>query len=57
MFSEALARHPKVFTRLYLSMVIAGETAGMLESTLTRLADFMKIYADESAALKGGEAT
>src|SRR6185369_3164958 len=42
MFSEALARHPEVFSRLYVNMIVAGETAGMLESTLARLADFME---------------
>src|SRR2546423_1101287 len=42
MLSEALARHPKVFNRLYVNMVVAGETAGMLESTLARVADFME---------------
>ncbi len=42
MFSEALARHPKVFNRLYINMIVAGETAGMLESTLARLANFME---------------
>src|SRR5687768_16340038 len=41
-FSEALAAHPRIFTRLYVSMVVAGETAGMLEETLARLADFME---------------
>ena len=41
-FSEALGLHPKIFTRLYVSMVVAGETAGMLEATLARLADFME---------------
>src|SRR6266853_4860800 len=41
-FSEALARHPEVFSRLYVNMIVAGETAGMLESTLARLADFME---------------
>jgi len=42
MFSEALAQHPKVFSRLYSNMIVAGETAGMLENTLARLADFME---------------
>jgi len=54
-FSEALARHPRVFTRLYVNMIVAGETAGMLESTLARLADFMershKIHARIVSAL------
>ncbi len=39
-FSEAMAQHPKVFTRLYVNMVRAGEAAGALDVTLNRLADF-----------------
>jgi len=31
-FSEALAQHPKVFNRLYVNMVKAGELGGVLES-------------------------
>ncbi len=37
--SAALARHPKVFNRLYVSMVKAGEIGGVLDSVLLRLAD------------------
>jgi type IV pilus assembly protein PilC len=37
--SEALARHPDIFNDLYIAMVAAGETGGILESTLTRVAD------------------
>jgi type IV pilus assembly protein PilC len=40
--SETLERHPKIFSRLYVKMVVAGETAGMLEGALRRLADFME---------------
>jgi type IV pilus assembly protein PilC len=47
-FSEALARHPKVFDRLYVNMVRAGEIGGMLEVVLNRLAD----YAEKRQALK-----
>jgi type IV pilus assembly protein PilC len=36
--SAALARHPKAFSRLYVSMVRAGETGGMLDTVLVRLA-------------------
>ena len=36
--SQALARHPKVFNRLYVSMVRAGETGGVLDSVLLQLA-------------------
>ena len=41
-FSEGLAQHPKVFNRLYVNMVKAGELGGVLEVVLTRLADFME---------------
>jgi type IV pilus assembly protein PilC len=47
-FSEALAKHPKVFDRLYVNMVRAGEIGGMLEVVLNRLAD----YAEKRQALK-----
>ena len=40
--SEALAQHPKVFNRLYVNMVRAGEVGGALELTLQRLAEFME---------------
>src|SRR5438552_7951260 len=39
-FSEGLAQHPKVFNRLYVNMVKAGELGGVLEVVLSRLADF-----------------
>ncbi|MDK1021107.1 MAG: type II secretion system F family protein [Candidatus Hydrogenedentes bacterium] len=41
-FSEALAKHPKAFDRLYVNMVKAGEVGGMLETVLARLAKFME---------------
>jgi type IV pilus assembly protein PilC len=41
-FSEALAQHPKVFNRLFVNMVKAGELGGVLEVVLTRLAEFME---------------
>src|SRR5919204_5629454 len=37
--SAAMAKHPKAFNDLYVSMVRAGETGGVLDSVLTRLAD------------------
>src|SRR5437899_416214 len=40
--AEGIAQHPKVFSRLYLNMVKAGEVSGALEVTLTRLAEFME---------------
>jgi type IV pilus assembly protein PilC len=37
--SAALSRHPKAFSRLYVSMVRSGEAGGTLDSVLLRLAD------------------
>ena len=37
--SEAMAEHPKVFSNLFVSMVRAGEAAGMLDEVLLRVAD------------------
>jgi len=39
LLSQAMARHPKVFTDLYVSMVQAGEASGMLDQVLDRVAD------------------
>jgi len=47
--SEALARHPRVFDRLYVSMVRAGEAGGVLAVVLDRLARFQ----EKSRQLKG----
>lgn len=41
-FSESLAAHPKIFTRLYVNMVKAGELGGVLELVLLRLAEFQE---------------
>jgi len=38
LLSEAIARHPRVFSRLYISMVEAGEAAGILDVVLDRVA-------------------
>jgi type IV pilus assembly protein PilC len=38
LLSEAMGRHPKVFNRLYVSMVQAGEAAGILDEVLDRVA-------------------
>jgi type IV pilus assembly protein PilC len=54
-FSEALAQHPKIFNRLFVNMVKAGELGGVLEVVLKRLAEFsekaQKIKGKVKAAL------
>lgn len=39
-FARALSKHPRVFPPLYVAMVKAGESGGMLDAVLQRLADF-----------------
>ncbi|MGE3851810.1 MAG: type II secretion system F family protein [Planctomycetota bacterium] len=46
--SEAMAKHPKCFDRLYTNMIKAGEMGGVLDTILNRLAEFM----EKNAALK-----
>lgn len=41
-FSDALQKHPKVFSRLYYSMVAAGEKGGLLSEILARLAGYLE---------------
>jgi type IV pilus assembly protein PilC len=41
-FAEAMAQHPRVFNRLYVNMVKAGELGGVLDVVLNRLAEFME---------------
>lgn len=38
--SDALARHPAVFDKLYINMIRAGEAGGVLDLILSRLADY-----------------
>lgn len=41
-FSDGLAQHPKIFDRLFVNMVKAGEAGGVLDVVLSRLAGFME---------------
>jgi type IV pilus assembly protein PilC len=41
-FSDALTQHPKIFNKLYVNMVKAGELGGVMELVLIRLADFQE---------------
>ena len=40
--SDAMAKHPRVFSQFYTNMVRAGEVGGVLESVLSRLGDFLE---------------
>ena len=51
-FSEALRRHPKVFDRLYTSMVDAGEKGGMLAEILARVATSLENRARMNKKIK-----
>jgi type IV pilus assembly protein PilC len=51
--SESMNRHPKVFDRLYVNMVQAGETGGVLDVILQRLADFMEKAEKLKRRIKG----
>jgi type IV pilus assembly protein PilC len=53
LLSQALARHPKVFSRLYVSMVEAGEAAGILDEVLDRLAIQIEKEANIKRRVKG----
>jgi general secretion pathway protein F len=41
-FAEALSNHPKIFSKLYVNMVRAGESGGFLETILSRLAQYVR---------------
>ncbi len=41
-FADAMKKHPKVFDNLYCNMIDAGEVGGILDTILSRLAEFME---------------
>ena len=51
-FSEALGAHPQVFTELYVNMVAAGETGGILDLILGRLATYIEKLVKLRRAIK-----
>jgi len=51
--SEAMGRCPRTFDRLFVSMVAAGETGGVLDLILSRIADFMEKSQKLKSRVKG----
>jgi type IV pilus assembly protein PilC len=51
--AESMARHPKVFSTLYVNMVEAGEAGGILDVILVRLATFLEKLDQLQRKVKG----
>ncbi len=52
-FSEALKKYPKVFEELYVNLVQAGELGGILDTIMTKLAEYIEKSAATKAKVKG----
>ncbi len=50
--SKALAHHPKIFSKIYVQMVKAGEASGKLEEVLNRIGSFLENDLETSARIK-----
>ncbi|MGP0628867.1 type II secretion system F family protein [Nitrospina sp. 32_T5] len=50
--SEAMARHPDVFPDIYINMIEAGETGGIMEDVLARLADLLEKQQETDAKVR-----
>lgn len=51
--SAAMAKHPRVFNQIYISLIAAGETSGTLDATLDRLAIQQEKDADLASKIRG----
>jgi type IV pilus assembly protein PilC len=52
-FAESLGKHPKVFDRLYVNLVAAGEVGGILDTILSRLAAYIEKAMNLRKKVKG----
>src|SRR5690606_10805439 len=52
-FSESLAKHPRIFDRLYTNMVAAGEAGGVQEEILNRLSAFLERAENLKSRVRG----
>lgn len=51
--SDAMKKHPKVFSELYIGMIRAGEVGGILDQVLDRLASYLESAEELKAKIKG----
>ena len=51
--SEAMKKHPDVFSELYIGMVHAGEIGGILDQVLDRLASYLEASEELKSKIKG----
>ena len=51
--SQALAKHPKIFERIYVNMIKAGEASGQLDTILQRLAEYLESSEKLKREIKG----
>ncbi|PIV02133.1 hypothetical protein COS54_00035 [Candidatus Shapirobacteria bacterium CG03_land_8_20_14_0_80_39_12] len=51
--ADALQKHPKIFSPVYIALVRAGESAGVLDNILTRLADNLEAQREFNSKIKG----
>ncbi len=52
-FGQALSHHPKVFDRVYISLIRSGEAAGSLDKVLSRLADDLEKKREFNSKIRG----
>jgi len=51
-FSEGLAKHPKIFDKIYVGLIKAGEVSGQLDNILLDLAKFMEVSDENRSKVK-----
>jgi type IV pilus assembly protein PilC len=55
-FSEALRKHPRAFSSIYVNMIRAGEASGQLDDILSRLADYQEAAASLRSKIRSAMA-
>src|SRR5690606_14149366 len=52
-FADAIAAHPKIFSKVYISLIRAGESSGLLDNVMTRLAENLEKEERLRSQIKG----